>query len=93
MVEIDLAIWGPVIMVVQGGRLHLGSIHDSTIVRMASYPLLLGSPVMRSIVMCENGLASGPMGFEIVVSLVVRQVLVLLAGCTPLRSLGSKIVR
>src|SRR6266850_3513047 len=54
----SLAIWGPVIVVVQGRNIAPREHPWSTMVRMASYPLLLGSPVMRSMATCENGLAS-----------------------------------
>src|SRR5580693_1311313 len=46
-------------MVVEQGRNIVPWEHPwSTMVRIASCPSLLGSPVIRSIAMCENGLAS-----------------------------------
>jgi len=49
-------------VVVQGRNIAPREHPWSTIVRIASYPLLLGSPVIRSIATCENGLASGSDG-------------------------------
>jgi len=46
-------------VVVQGRNIVPREQPWSTIVRIASYPLLLGSPVMRSMATCENGFASG----------------------------------
>src|SRR6267142_6521774 len=58
----SLAIWGPVIVVVQGRKIAPREHPWLTMVRMASYPLLLGSSVMRSMATWENGFASGSAG-------------------------------
>ena len=46
----------PVMVVEQGRKIATREHPWSTIVSMASLPLLLGRPVMRSIAMWENGL-------------------------------------
>jgi hypothetical protein len=48
---------GPVMVVVQGKNIAPREQPWSTIVRIASNPSLLGKPVIRSMAMCENGLA------------------------------------
>jgi len=50
-------------VVVQGRKIAPREQPWLTIVRIASYPLLLGSPVIRSMATCENGFASGSEGF------------------------------
>ena len=58
------AIWGPV-MVVWHGRNNAPLEHPwLTMVRMASKPLLFGSPVIRSIAIYWKGLASGGTGIR-----------------------------
>jgi hypothetical protein len=47
----------PVIVVEQGRKIAAHEQLWLTMVSMASYPSLLGNPVMRSMAMCENGLA------------------------------------
>jgi hypothetical protein len=47
----------PVIVVVQGRNIAPREQPWSTIVKIALNPLLLGKPVIRSMAMCENGLA------------------------------------
>ena len=54
----SFAIPVPVIVVEQGRNIAPQEHPWSTMVRIASCLSLLGSPVMRSIAMCENGLAS-----------------------------------
>jgi hypothetical protein len=47
----------PVIVVVQGRNIAPREQPWSTIVKIASNPSLLGKPVIRSMAICENGLA------------------------------------
>jgi hypothetical protein len=47
----------PVMVVVQGRNIVPREHPWSTIVKIASKPSLLGKPVIRSMAMCENGLA------------------------------------
>ena len=53
----SFAIWGPVMVVVQGRNMALWEQPWSTMVSIASWPLLLGSPVIKSIGTCKKGLA------------------------------------
>ena len=55
----SFVIWGPVMVVVQGRNMAPWEQPWSTMVSMALWPLLLGRPVIRSIVTCKNGLAFG----------------------------------
>jgi hypothetical protein len=53
----SFTILAPVIVVVQGRNTAPREQPWSAIVRIASNPSLLGNPVIRSMAMCENGLA------------------------------------
>ena len=52
-------IWGPVIVVMHSRNIVLQEQPWSTMVSIVLWPLLLGSPVIKSMATCKNGLAFG----------------------------------